>query len=154
MRIYLSIVARMSMPKFQRPIIFILVGVLLANVPAPMFAQQPPTGNRQDSAPQPPPAAQQRQDVVRINTQLVQVDAVVTDKKGKHVEDLTEADFELLVDGKKQQLTHFSHVSLPPVKRELAAKKKEDRTVAPESMPTRQIAPEEVRRTIAFVVDD
>ncbi|HEX5080925.1 MAG TPA: VWA domain-containing protein [Blastocatellia bacterium] len=140
MRIRLFIFARTRMPGFQRPIIFILAGALIAGVPAPGFAQ--------DTSPQ------RGQDVVRITTQLVQVDAVVTDKKGKHVEDLTEGDFELLVDGKKQQLTHFSHVSLPTVKREPAARKEDNIIVAPESMPTRQIAPEDVRRAIAFVVDD
>ena len=127
--------------------------MLLADVPGARFAQQAPANKPQDSA-QNPPATRPGQEVVRITTQLVQVDAVVIDKKGKHVEDLTEGDFELLVDGKKQQLTHFSHVSLPVVKREPAAKKKTDLVVAPESMPTRQIAPEEVRRTIAFIVDD
>ncbi|MGH9939147.1 MAG: VWA domain-containing protein, partial [Blastocatellia bacterium] len=144
--------------RFQRSVIFILVSVLITGVPASRFAQQAPANKPQDSAqnpaPQSPPATRPGQDVVRITTQLVQVDAVVTDKKGKHVEDLTEDDFELLVDGKKQQLTHFSHVSLPVVKREPPAKKRADLVVAPESMPTRQIAPEEVRRTIAFIVDD
>src|SRR5262249_24138750 len=133
---------------------FILVGVLVIGIPGARFAHQAPANKPQGPAPQSQPASPQGQDVVRITTQLVQVDAVVTDKKGKHVEDLTEGDFELLVDGKKQQLTHFSHVSLPAVRREPAAKKKDDLIIAPESMPTRQIAPEEVRRTIAFVVDD
>src|SRR5215475_2900745 len=150
----LPIAARMHMPRFQRPIIFILVGVLVIGIPSHRFARQEPANKRQESTPQSAPAPGSGQDVVRITTQLVQVDAVVTDKNGKHIEDLTEGDFELLVDGKKQQLTHFSHVSLPPVKHELAAKKKDDGAVASESMPTRQIAPEEVRRTIAFVVDD
>jgi VWFA-related protein len=140
--------------RFQRPIIFILVGVLIVGVPEPRFARQSPADKRQDPTPQSPPAVRPGQEVVRITTQLVQVDAVVTDKKDKHVEDLTEGDFELLVDGKKQQLTHFSHISLPAVKLEPTAKKKDYLVVAPESMPTRQIAPEEVRRTIAFVVDD
>jgi VWFA-related protein len=138
----------MRMPRFQRPIIFILLAVLIAGVPALRFAQQAQSQKGQGAAPQ------QGRDVVRITTQLVQVDAVVTDKKGKHVENLTEGDFELLVDGKKQQLTHFSQVSLPAVRREPVARKNDDLIVAPESMPTRQIAPEDVRRTIAFVVDD
>src|SRR5262245_37601090 len=111
----------MSMPRFQRPIIFILIGVLVTGVPVPEFAQQSPANKRQDPTPQSPPAAQPGREVVRITTQLVQVDAVVTDKNGRHVEDLTESDFELLVDGKKQQLTHFSHVSLPAAPRELTA---------------------------------
>lgn len=138
------------MLRFQRSIIFILAaGLLFAGAPASEFAQQaiPPQN--------PPPATQSNQDVVRINTQLVQVDVVVTDKKDRHVEDLTEADFELLVDGKKQTLTHFSHINLPgEMKRELPSKKKTDTKLAPDSMPTRQIAPEEVRRTLAFIVDD
>ena len=141
------------MLRFQRPVIFILAAALLAGVPASRFAQQTPANKPQDSG-QNPPATRPGQDVVRITTQLVQVDAVVTDKNGKHIEDLTEADFELLVDGKKQHLTHFSHVSLPVVKREPAANRKSDLVVSPESMPTQQIAPEEVRRTIAFIVDD
>lgn len=142
------------MPIYQRPIIYILVGVLIVGIPAPGFARQARTDERQDEAKQSPPAAQSGQEVVRVTTQLVQVDAVVTDKKGKHVEDLAEVDFELLVDGKKQQLTHFSHISLPKGLSDSAARKKGNLGVAPESMPTRQIAPEEVRRTIAFVVDD
>lgn len=142
------------MPRYQRPIIYILVGLLIVGIPAPEFARQAHTDERQDEAKQSPPAAQSGQEVVRVTTQLVQVDAVVTDKKGKHVGDLTEGDFELLVDGKKQQLTHFSHISLPTGVSEPAARKKGNLVVGPESMPTRQIAPEEVRRTIAFVVDD
>src|SRR5688572_17128928 len=153
MRIHLSFRAPNSMPGFQRPIILILTWAFIVVIAWPRFAQQSPS-RRQESSTQSPPAAQRGQEVVRITTQLVQVDAVVTDKKGKHVEALTEGDFELLVDGKKQQLTHFSHVSLPGVKREPAAKKKDRYTVAPESMPTRQIGPEEAKRTIAFVVDD
>src|SRR5262245_22719940 len=147
----LPLAARMPMSRFQRPIIFILVGALITGVPGPGRAQQAPADKRQDRARQSQPAPPQGQEVVRITRQLVQVDAVVTDKKGKHVEDLTEGEFELLVDGKKQQLTHFSHVSLPAAAREPTAKKKDGLIVAPESMPTRQIAPEEVRRTIAFV---
>jgi len=141
------------MLRFQRSVIFFLAALLIAGAPGARFAQQPPGAKPQASA-QNPPATRPGQDVVRITTQLVQVDVVVTDKKDKHVEDLTEGDFELLVDGKKQQLTHFSHISLPMVKREPAPKKKADAVVAPESMPTRQLEPEEVRRTIAFVVDD
>src|SRR2546422_7527471 len=103
------------MLRFQHSVIFILTVVLIAGVPISRFAQQAPANKPRDSeqntASQSQAAQRQGQDVVRITTQLVQVDAVVTDKKGNHVEDLTEGDFELLVDGKKQQLTHFSHIS-------------------------------------------
>lgn len=119
--------------------------------------RQSPTPNpsAQNPAPPSPPAPESSQNVVRISTQLVQVDVVVTDKKGHHVTDLTPADFELLVDGKKQSLTHFSHVNLPgEATRELPTRKQAAAIIALESMPTRQIALEEVRRTIAFIVDD
>jgi VWFA-related protein len=119
----------------------LFAAVLIAGANASLIAQQPLTDR------------QSKQEIVRINTQLVQVDVVVTDKKGMHIEDLTAADFELLVDGQRQSLTHFSHIDLP-VKRSSAAKKKSESKLAPESMPTRQIAPEEVRRTITFIVDD
>lgn len=119
-----------------------------AQQPQPQQATPPPTQKPSD------PANANGQDIVRISTQLVQVDAVVTDKNGKHIEDLTENEFELMVDGKRQSLSHFSRITLPPVERAPAPKKKTDAPPPPESMPTRQLAKEEVRRTVAFVVDD
>src|SRR5262245_46634422 len=131
-----------TMVEFKRSVIPFLAFVLIACVPALLIAQQSS------------PEKQSKQDIVRINTQLVQVDVVVTDREGKHVEDLSASDFELQVDGQRQSLTHFSHVNLPVVKRAPSVKKKSDSSLAPEAMPTRQIAAEEVRRTIAFIVDD
>jgi VWFA-related protein len=46
--------------------------------------------------------------LARIETELVQVDVVVTDKEGKLVRDLRREDFELHEDGKKQEITHFA----------------------------------------------
>lgn len=134
--------------KVQRFAGFVMTAIILAaGLPTGRFAQQATQNPQQTQTP--------GQDTVRINTQLVQVDAVVTDKKGRHVEDLTQEDFELLVDGKKQPLTYFKHINLPNlVKRELAPKKKTDAKPAPESMPTRQIEPSQVQRTLAFIVDD
>lgn len=101
------------------------------------------------------PVKEPEQDsVVRIGTQLVQVDVVVTDKNNRHVEDLADSEFELYVDGKKQPLTHFSRVKLSRIERELPKKNPKADKAAPESMPTKQIAAEEVRRTLAFIVDD
>src|SRR5262245_16098021 len=108
--------------KFQRLATFILAAALLAvSLPASRRAQQsaqqagqanPPAANQTQPPAQNPPAQQpNNQDTaVRISTQLVQVDVVVTDKKDKHVEDLTADDFELTVDGKKQSLSHFTHI--------------------------------------------
>jgi VWFA-related protein len=45
---------------------------------------------------------------LRIETELVQIDVVVTDKDGKLVTDLKREEFQLLEDGKPQNITHFS----------------------------------------------
>ena len=45
---------------------------------------------------------------LRIETELVQVDLVVTDKQGKIVKDLKREDFQIFEDGKPQTITHFS----------------------------------------------
>jgi VWFA-related protein len=45
--------------------------------------------------------------VFRTTTRLVQVDVVVTDKQGKPVSGLTQADFTILQDGKPQQIRVF-----------------------------------------------
>lgn len=43
----------------------------------------------------------------RVSTNLVQVDAVVTDSKGNHVRNLEASDFQIFEDGKPQKITHF-----------------------------------------------
>lgn len=88
-------------------------------------------------------------EVVRITTNLVQIDAVVTDKDGKPVTDLREEDFEIYEDGHPQQITNFSFISNGPAAPADADNKRE---VAP-SKPV-QLSAEQVRRTIALVADD
>lgn len=155
-------------PRFRALATCFLTGLLICNYPMLLRAQQPdrpqspPPKSEQQPRPQQPPTQPEQQPdpeaVVRITTQLVQIDAVVTDKKGAHVEDLTEDDFELSVDGKKQPITHFQLIKLPepkPAEKLDPKDKKNDKTAtAPTTMPTRMVAPEEVRRTIAFVIDD
>ncbi len=46
--------------------------------------------------------------VIRSESRLVLVDAVVTDKKGNYVHDLAKKDFKVWEDGKEQNLTSFS----------------------------------------------
>jgi VWFA-related protein len=96
--------------------------------------------------------ADDEDDVVRITTNLVQFDAVVTDKQGRQVTDLKAEDFEVLVDGKPQSLTHLSYVSNvgappPPDSKAVAA--------APvPGVPPARLRPEQVKRTVAFVFND
>lgn len=99
------------------------------------------------------PAQQQRQstaiqpddtDVVRITTNLVQVDAVVTDRDGRVVANLTPGDFNLSVNGRQQQITNFSFAA---TKRTLSAT--ETQGPPPEGWYARQI-----NNTFALVIDD
>lgn len=90
--------------------------------------------------------------VVRINVNLVQVDAVVTDFRGKPVTDLKAEDFEVFQDGAPQKITNFSYVSegvkaAAPV----AASRKVPLDAAP---PPVAMKPGQVKRVIALVVDD
>ncbi len=69
---------------------------------------------------------QKKQDepLLRIETELVQIDAVVTDKQGQLARDLKRADFELFDDGKKQEITHFAIGTAAQPARWLAVEKK------------------------------
>src|ERR1043165_9596655 len=61
--------------------------------------------------PSPSPARPAQDEVIRVTTNLVQADVIVTDKSGRQVTDLRPEDFEVLEDGKLQTLSHFSYVS-------------------------------------------
>lgn len=52
-------------------------------------------------------------DVVRVETQLVTVPAVVTDKSGRPVSTLRQENFTVFEDGKPQQLTNFATTETP-----------------------------------------
>ena len=79
------------------------------------LAQSPqPSPIPQTPAPPPPsPAKVDQDDVVKITTNLVQVDAVVT-RDGKPVRDLKAEDFEIFEDGRKQQISSFAYISNVP----------------------------------------
>ena len=107
---------------------------------------------QQPAAPQ-KPAPPDDDDVVRITTNLVQVDAVVTDKNGKPVTDLRPEEVEILENGKAQKITSFSYVSLDSG--EPAPSSAPARSPVPStSVPPVKLRPEQVRRTMALLVDD
>lgn len=61
-----------------------------------------------------PNPAQSAAEVIKVDVDLVTVDALVLQKKtARVVGHLKEADFLILEDGSKQQITHFSQDSLP-----------------------------------------
>jgi VWFA-related protein len=62
------------------------------------------------SAPVKPQSQSPADDVIRVNTELVQTDVTVVDKKGRLVHQLTASDFELIVEGKPQEIVFFERV--------------------------------------------
>src|SRR5688572_22491503 len=140
--------------KYRFPLVLILLPQLtiasLAQQPVRQPVQtQPPAG--QQPAPPPPP---QDDEVVRITTKLVQVDAVVTDGKGKLVTDLKPEELQISEDGKPQTITNFSYyVAAPDLPAPVAARTPTSDRNAPPVPPTR-LRPDQVRRTMALVVDD
>src|SRR5579863_7832871 len=93
--------------------------------------------------------------VIRINVNLVQVDANVTDGQGKPVTDLKADDFQILQDGKPQVITNFSYVNVhqgtSDAPRTRVAVVKGNAAAPP---PPAKLKMDQVRRTIALVVDD
>jgi VWFA-related protein len=89
-------------------------------------------------------------DVVRITTNLVQIDAIVT-KDGKLVPDLKAEDFEIFEDGKKQTITSFTYISNVPGTSSAPAAIAADRD---KSVPAAPLKRDDPRRTLAIVVDD
>ena len=75
--------------------LFLLSAVLLC----------PPAGARAQT--------QEKEDVVRVESELVQTDVMVLDKSGKFVEGLAREQFELKVDGQPVPLAFFERVSAP-----------------------------------------
>ena len=136
---------------------FLVVLLVFFNLLLPVPGQQPAPQNKpaNPTADQQPPPRTEQDDVIRVTTSLVQIDAVVI-KDGKQVTDLTAEDFEILEDGRPQTITNFSYVSnvagvATPVNPAAPAPAKTS-TGAP-VLPA-IVRPEGTRRTIAIVVDD
>jgi VWFA-related protein len=138
----------------KRRVLTTLVSIAL--LAANSRAQQP--------APTPPPVPVLRSpqksdadDVVKITTNLVQVDAVVTDKNGKPVTDLRPDEVQIFEDEKPQKITHFAYnvTGTESANRTVKplATEKSNQVVAPPVVPV-PLKRESVRRTIAIVVDD
>jgi VWFA-related protein len=107
-----------------------------------------------------PSAPQQSQESprFRVATDGVRIDAVVTDKDGRIVPDLTAEDFEVRQDGKIQKLlfAQFVPVLAGPPPSDQPAKADVARVSGEEHVPSpvRSITREDVQRTLAIVVDD
>ncbi len=102
--------------------------------------------------PTPKPTPETDEDVVKISTTLIQVDVTVTDKSGKVITDLKPEEIEIYENGEKQNITNFSFISNIRAQTEKSVPGTTDKTAVP--VPPTQLRPEQVRRTIALVVDD
>ena len=117
-----------------------LLATALLLLTSSMYGQQP--------APTPPD-----DQVVRISTDLIQVDVTVTDKNGKVMTGLNADDFEIFENGKRQSISNFSFISRIAG----GATASGGNVVNAPGQPVTSTLPikrEEVRNTIAVVVDD
>src|SRR5437660_10961155 len=122
--------------------------ILIARLTTSSFAQVPV------ASPSPPPPSQASQsqkpeevDVVRITTNLVQVDAVVTDKSGKVVTDLKPEEVQIFEDGRQQKITHFTYYVAESRSAEKPTKPiTTDKNAPP--VPPNRLRPEDIRRTM------
>src|SRR5713226_1857606 len=78
----------------------------LCVLPIPALTQEPTPAPATPAAA--PAAVEQSAAVIKKEWRLVLVDAVVTDKKGKYIRDLTQNDFKVYEDNKEQQVSSFS----------------------------------------------
>ena len=91
--------------KLRIRVAVLLAAGLVCAIPLAMSSQE------QQAPPPPqaaPPAAPQPGVMIKKESKLVLVDAVVTDKKGNYVHDLSQADFKVFEDNKAQQVSSFS----------------------------------------------
>jgi VWFA-related protein len=127
---------------------------------AALFLSSSPLPAQDASAP-----AQPGTPVFRTSADLVTIDAVVTDDEGRHVTDLTRDDFEVTVSRKRQDLEQAIYIRTADQPRVLSAARATAAAAASNApAPSRSraslalkdtaVAPEQVARTIALVVDD
>jgi VWFA-related protein len=141
-------------------LISLLICQLICQLPRTSFAQTLPARPQGQRPAKPPPSEPQQparpadEETVRITTNLVQVDAVVTDKNGKLVTDLQPEELQILEDGKPQKITNLSYVALdsPAPSKPAETSKPVDRNAPP--VPPVRLRPDQVHRTMALVVDD
>jgi VWFA-related protein len=123
------------------------VAQVTSSQPGQQQTKPAPTNQRE-------PIRPSEEDTVRITTNLVQVDAVVTDSHGKLVTDLRPEELQISEDGKPQTITNLSYISIEPGDGSEASQpaKQVDKNL-PIGPPVR-LRPDQIHRTVALVADD
>jgi VWFA-related protein len=98
------------------------------------------------------PQSHEQEDIIRITTDLVQTDVVVTDKSDHVIPDLKLEDFKVYENGKRQDLKFMEFVSADSAPRT-------EGTIDVAGQPVeldvaRNLSSRELRRVFAFVIDD
>ncbi len=89
---------------------------------------------------------------IRVKTDLIELRAVVTDKRGQAISDLRKEDFELTENGKPQEIGFFSVVRIPS-RGEAGRSDTSPPTVRPAVPPSVARAAETPARTVVLFVD-
>ncbi len=97
-------------------------------------------------------AQQQTEDVVRINTELVQTGVTVVDSRGNFVNGLKREQFELTVEGKPQTISFFEQVEAGSERERQVALPTRETKDQPTDRPSS--ANDSYGRTIIFFIDD
>src|SRR5260221_1057584 len=109
-------------------------------------------GQKQTQGTPKPTPSPQPEDVIRINTELVQTQAMVFDRKGHFVGGLRRDQFELTVDGKPQPVSLVEQVRDGTYKEQLQLSSNRKATAA--EPPEKPAINESRGRTIVFFIDD
>lgn len=106
------------------------------------------------------PAGQDRQTSepprFRVSIEVVRIDAVVTDRDGRVVPDLTANDFQVFQDGKPQKVTYAQFVPVLTAQPSSAPPRPAPKAPAAPTpvVPPPPVRPEHIQRTLVVVVDD
>jgi VWFA-related protein len=130
----------MSTPKSLRGRVFAIVMICLTTIGTSALGQQKPN---------PPPA----DEIVRINSELVQTSVAVFDKSGNFVEGLKPEQFELRVDGRSIPVSFLERVTAGTVHEEQLITKQFAR-VTPGTTTVNSNPATYRGRTIVFFIDD
>lgn len=114
----MSIIAKLSRRLPGRIALFIVCFAIIEQTLAQQPAQRPRrvTGNEQTVEPKKPTATVEEVDegdVVRVDTQLVSVPAVVTDSSGRPLAGLRPENFRIIEDGQPQTIANFGTAETP-----------------------------------------
>ncbi|HSK72681.1 MAG TPA: VWA domain-containing protein, partial [Pyrinomonadaceae bacterium] len=97
------------------------------------------------------PVIEQEDDIVRIDTNLIQTGVAVFDKKGQFVDNLKQEDFQLRVDGKPVSISFFERVAAESDDRKIRLKQNIENKIEEKATPS---AVNRRGRIVIFVVDD